>query len=406
VKTPAQAESGTAGTQTPLGRSSERAAPYRNALFERIAAEPDFEPRVFFLHPQDSLRGWTSERLGFPAEFVPCWTPERLYSWPGLGGVNPSLSRRIEAFGPDVLLIYGHAYWTQWQAMRWAVRRGAPYFLRCDSNLNNLAYNRRGGKARWSALKTRILRRWVRTASGALTIGRANDRYWAHMGVPEQKRFLAPFAVDNDFFTGAAERFRKARETLQAEMGIGGGRVLLFAGRLIPEKNLHRLLRAWGRCGLAGARLLVAGSGPLEDELRGLAASLGLRNAVFHGFQDQQGMARLYAAADALILPSLSERWGLVVNEAMASGLPVFVSGRCGCVPDLVQHGVNGWRFDPADDASLEEALDRFGRLPDADLRQWGEASRAIISRWNHSETIAGFRRAFRSTAACGEAAR
>jgi glycosyltransferase involved in cell wall biosynthesis len=92
-------------------------------------------------------------------------------------------------------------------------------------------------------------------------------------------------------------------------------------------------------------------------------------------------LPRLYASADAYLQPSLSESWGLAVNEAMASGLPVVVSGRCGCHEDLVQEEVNGFVFDPERPEDLSRALERLWAARDR-WQKMGEASRDIIARW------------------------
>lgn len=129
--------------------------------------------------------------------------------------------------------------------------------------------------------------------------------------------------------------------------------VYLYVGRLSPEKALPGLLRAFAlvRARQPGARLRLVGQGPDGDALKALAASLGLAVAIeFCGSKIDEALAAEYLAASALVLPSRSEPWGLVVNEALHFGCPVVVSERCGCVPELAENSDCGFVY-PCDDA-------------------------------------------------------
>ncbi len=375
-------------------------APYRDPLFARLARLSGYEMRVFYLHERDALRGWTTRPHDYPAEFVPCLTPERFYRLPLLGAVNPALTRRLAEFRPDALVVYGHSYQSQYQAMRWAARRQVPYFLRCDSNPESLVFRRDGGAVKMARLKNRVVRYFTRRAAGVLTIGTANDRYWEHFGIRSEGRFLAPFAVDNQWFGTIADQQRPRRGEIRRSQGLPSGRLLLFAGRLVPKKNLAAVLKALQAHGRPQLSLLIVGSGPEEFYLRQQVQQLGLTQIFFRSFESQEEVAKLYAAVDGLILPSLSEGWGLVVNEAMASGLPVLVSRRCGCAVDLVREGQNGYLLDPVDEQSIIESLNRFVRLTDEEVGAFGEASRGIVAEWNFERAVDGFQRALRSVAA------
>ncbi len=348
-------------------------APYRDVLFERLADE--FDLKVFYLHLRDSLRGWTDQDLGYRATTPPCWTPERAYGLPVLGAVNPTLTRELDEFQPDCLVLYGHAYWSHFMAMRWARRNQTPYLLRCDSNPLTLTRKANGNPVRLRAIKLRMLRRIAASAAGALTIGTANDEYWAMHDMPAERRFFAPMCVDND-------QFRLAKRAPRS-----GPRTVIFVGRFIAKKNLERLLQAWSSASLTDARLVLAGSGPLERTLKRLAGD----NVTFEPFKTQQELYSFYARADALILPSISEPWGLVANEAMAAGLPVLASDRCGCVADLVEDGVNGFVFSP-DESGIADALRKFAALDKDQLARFGEKSAERISSWNYDAAIKGFR--------------
>ena len=369
-------------------------APYRDRLFELLSARPNVEVRVFFLQPRDSLRNWTAAELRYPAEFVPCLTPESCYRFPIAGAVNPSLVSRLAAFQPDCILQYGHSFWSQFAVMLWARRRGIPYLLRCDSNLGNRERRRDGGNRRLGTLSSAVLRYFAKRAAGVVSIGTANDRYWDYFGVEPRRRFFAPFAVDNDRFQQDVQQHRQNRSAIRKEFGLREfHRVLLFAGRFVAPKNLERLLQAWRSVDATGATLWLVGSGPLESELRGMSDD----RVVYTPFLANNDMAKIYGAADGLILPSTFEPWGLVANEAMACGLPLLLSTACGCAPDLIEDAENGWSFDPIANNELFDALQSFFDAPSDRLDAMGKRSTEIIDKWHYRNAIEGLESAFQS---------
>ena len=132
---------------------------------------------------------------------------------------------------------------------------------------------------------------------------------------------------------------------------------LVYIGRLSPEKDVATAIRALARLD-NGATLRLVGFGPEEAALRTLARELGVADRVeFVGYREGVELAREYAMAEIMILPSLSEPWGLVVNEAMQAGAVVVATRVIGCAPDLIEDGVTGFLFDPGDDAGLADIL-------------------------------------------------
>jgi len=157
----------------------------------------------------------------------------------------------------------------------------------------------------------------------------------------------------------------------------------LYVGRLSPEKNLKMLINSfyevkkfenskeWG--------LILVGDGPQREELFKLVNSLGLKNDVFFvGGKSWKEVVDFYTISDVFILPSISEPWGLVVNEAMMCGLPVVVSKRCGSYWDLVKEGINGFGFDPFNQKELQEIMLKFMNK-EVDMKKMGEESKNII---------------------------
>src|SRR5215472_10349345 len=161
----------------------------------------------------------------------------------------------------------------------------------------------------------------------------------------------------------------------------------MACSRFEAKKNLPGLLRGYARYReMARGRpwsLVVVGDGELKEKLFALRDRLGLEEHVlFPGVKNYQELPSYYGLATAFIHASTTEQWGLVVNEAMAAGLPVLVSERCGCAPDLVVPGSNGLVFDPHDVSSIANAMVEIAN-GSYDLRAMGRSSQKIVAQWS-----------------------
>lgn len=195
---------------------------------------------------------------------------------------------------------------------------------------------------------------------GALAAGPPHEKYLRALGMPEDRIAVVGNCVDNDFF--------RLRADIARQTGRGGlpDRYFLFVGRLIPVKNIAFLLDSYSqyrqRSCDAPADLVLVGSGLLEGELRSKVQREGIDGVHFVGNKQLDDLPKYYAHAISLILPSTSEPWGLVTNEALASGTPVLLSNRCGCIDTLLVDGQSGFTFDPHDRAQLASLLERMAR--------------------------------------------
>ena len=269
-----------------------------------------------------------------------------------------NLRARVANAGVKALWIQGWQVAGYWQAARQAKAAGAEIWLRAESN--DLApvplWKRPLKRAALGYLFERIGRFFI--------IGSANRRLYRNYGVPESKLLAAPYAVDNTRFAAQADALLGQRADIRRAWGIADDAFcVLFCGKFIAKKRPLDLTAAARQAIASGTKvhLLFAGSGELGNALRAAcrvaidadergitSTDAGAPPASFTGFLNQSEISRAYVAADALVLPSdAGETWGLVVNEAMASGLPCIVSEACGCAEDLV---APQWRF-PLDDS-------------------------------------------------------
>jgi glycosyltransferase involved in cell wall biosynthesis len=223
--------------------------------------------------------------------------------------------------------------------------------------------------------------------------------------------------VDNSFFRQRCLQTRSRQAGFRSECGLPANYFLCVA-RLIPEKNLPFLLRAFAKYrGLAFELnkhdknhprdlwdLVLVGDGPEKQQLESDILRLRLgTHVVLSGKRDYTAMPAYYGLAHALILPSVSDTWGLAVNEAMASGLPVLVSNRCGCAPDLVQQDVNGFTFDPTNVEELAKIMLTLWANPPL-LPSMGSASQQIISMWGPERFASGLAQAVKTALEVGPA--
>jgi glycosyltransferase involved in cell wall biosynthesis len=238
----------------------------------------------------------------------------------------------------------------------------------------------------------------VSAFDAALVAGSRAHDYLGTLGLNGNRQFRPWDVVDNSHFRRGADAARRAPLEARARLKLPE-RYFICAARFVPKKNLARLVEAYARYveGADGSpwSLVLSGAGPLEAELRARAAAAGLGQLVsFPGFLQYGDLPACYGLAGALVLPSESDQWGLVVNEAMASGLPVMVSSRCGCAPDLVRDGENGFTFEPRETAALSNLLGRIARMDPGGRAAMGGRSQEIVAAFTPEDFASGLKAA------------
>jgi len=365
---------------------------YQVPWFCGLASQPDLDLRVYFgLVPDAEMQG-----VGFDLPFL--WDIPLLegYSWTALENVSsapnvgrfggcdtPGIYAVLRDLRPVAVILTGWHSRMMFQAL-WASRRlRIPTIVRGESNmLRPRPWVKRRGH------------RWLMKAFNYfLAIGDANRRFYREAGVAERRIFDCPYFVDNDRFLDSARTLRSRRAELRSRWRIPEDACcLLFAGKMIPKKRPLDLIAAMGAARQRGAslHLLMVGAGELLEEAKALADRDGVP-VTFTGFLNQSEIPQAYVAADCLVLPSdAGETWGLVVNEAMACGLPAIVSDRVGCGPDLVLDGETGAVFPLGDIAALSRRIVEFAADPDR-LKAMGErAQDRVLARYSVDRAVEG----------------
>jgi 1,2-diacylglycerol 3-alpha-glucosyltransferase len=281
--------------------------------------------------------------------------------------------KKLGQLKPDILVICGYDQPAMLTALAWAKLKGRLAIFMSDSKADDRP------RQTWKEwLKSRIVRRF----DAALVGGTPHKAYAVSLGLPPERVFIGYDVVDNEHYARGAEAARRQEATVRGRLGLPRPYFLTVA-RFLDKKNLFRLVEAYGRYRQEAPEpwdLVICGSGPLGAKLK--AAAADLPGVHFPGFKQADELPDYYGLAGGFIIPSSHfEQWGLVVNEAMAAGLPVLVSRACGCAPDLVQEGVNGCTFDPYDVAGLARLMVRLSS-GEVDLKAMGAASRLIIAGW------------------------
>jgi glycosyltransferase involved in cell wall biosynthesis len=268
---------------------------------------------------------------------------------------NPKLIDIIKQWNPEAILVFGWNFSSHLKVLRYFENK-IPVYFRGDSTLldeDSLPIVKK--IFRWIALT------WIyKHVDKALFVGANNKRYYQKFGLKEHQLVYAPHAVDNDRFADFPDADLKAR-LLRKQLGIIEDEIVfLFAGKFQSKKNPNLLLNAFLKARLKNTHLLFVGEGKMEAELKQQASPY--TNIHFMPFQSQTIMPVIYRIGDMFILPSQGpgETWGLVINEAMACGLPVAATDKCGSAIDLIEEGKNGYLFRSNDVEGLSKILTGF----------------------------------------------
>jgi glycosyltransferase involved in cell wall biosynthesis len=297
---------------------------------------------------------------------------------------TPEIGGRIRDGGYDAVIVNGWVVKSCLQTLRACRRLNVPCLVRGEANVMR-------PRAWWKRL---LHGRLLRQYSAYLYIGSSNRTFYERHGARPEQLFPARYCIENDRFAAGATA--EARRSMRQELGLAENDVcFLFSGKFIEKKHPVELVRAFREAAKRGseAHLIMVGDGPLRAECEAIAAADNLR-VKFAGFVNQGRIPGMYAASDCLVLPSdHGETWGLVVNEAMACGLPAIVSDQVGCGPDLIEPGRTGHIFRLGDWNGLADLMTKAAATPET-LKFMGEESRKLIQEYSPEAAADGIVRA------------
>jgi 1,2-diacylglycerol 3-alpha-glucosyltransferase len=316
--------------------------------------------------------------------------------YPGSRQRQEAFRWALEQARPDVVAVNGWNNFGSLAAANCCVRRGIPMVVMSESARQDER------RTRW---KEMIKQRVVGLYSAALVGGQRHVDYLVELGMSRERIFTGYDVVDNEYFRQETEEVRSRMSEVRSKYGLPEN-YFLASARFIEKKNLPRLIRAYAeyrqlcRASVSDAEtsqvarnppsprlrrtgapwdLVLLGDGPLRETLNAQLSTLNLNEYVhLPGFKPYDELPVYYALAKAFVHASTTEQWGLVVNEAIASGLPAIVSNRCGCAPELVLG--NGFTFDPTNEHELAARLLELASLSDEERKHLGDASSRIAA--------------------------
>jgi glycosyltransferase involved in cell wall biosynthesis len=366
---------------------------YHSPWFRALAARSDISIHVFY----GALPTAAQQGDGFGVTFE--WDTPLLEGYEytvlrnvGSGSIStfsgidtPDVGRAVAEGDFDAWIINGWRTRSEWRTIEACHERGVPMFIRGDSTL----LTRRSVPKR--VVKHLLYRRWVPRFACYLTVGSLNERYYRHYGANPERFVPVRHFVDNEWFGSQADARRVASRTTRALWRVpDSSLMLLFAGKFTGDKQPLDAIRAVERARQDGSdiHLVMVGDGPLRAECERYCVDRNLP-VTFAGFLNQGEMPTAYAAADVLVMSSVSETWGLVVNEAMASGLPAIVSDMVGCAPDLVIRNETGSIF-PAGNFDMLATIIRDYAANRMKVEKAGIAARALVQSYSLESAVSG----------------
>jgi glycosyltransferase involved in cell wall biosynthesis len=358
--------------------------PYRSPLFDRVAARAEVDLTVVYAARTVAGRTWSvtpNHRAVFlGGARLPGVRSILRHDYP----VTPAIGRVLRRSRPEVVVVSGWSTFAAQAALAWSRARRIPYVLLVESH--DL-----GPRSGWRrAVKGAVVPRIIRGAVSVLVVGTAaRESVLAHGASPERVRVFAN-TVDVPAWSERADRLAEGRARLRSESGVADDDVVVLSvGRLVFDKGLDVLITAAAATGDSRLRLVFAGGGPNEAALVELARELDVR-LLIRGDLPEAALADEYVKADAFALLSVHETWGVVVNEAAASGLPLVLSERVGAAHDLLRNGENGFVVPSGDVSAAAAALKRLAEDP-ALRHAAGERSRELVRGWGYEPSVESF---------------
>lgn len=378
-----------------LGILSSHPIQYYSPIYKALSSHPDIELKVYYCHNQTAS---DQSDAGFNVDFE--WDIALLegYEYKFLNNVSskpnvnkffgcdtPEIKKIIKNFHFDAFIVHGWYLKSFWQAIISCRETNTPIMIRGDSQL----VTKRTLVKR--VLKYPLYRLLISRFNAYLNVGSRSKEYYLNYGANKKNIFFSPHCVDNEYFINESKKLTKEKPSIRKELSISEDSfIFLFVGKLIDKKRPLDFVRAINKAQKINSKIfgLIVGDGILrkivEDEITKYSSNIRML-----GFLNQSEIVKAYSASDCLILPSDGgETWGLVVNEAMACGLPAIVSDTVGCSPDLILEGKTGQVYSLGDTNSL---ANKIKEMSDRDtLNIMGKNAKNHIKHYSVENSIKG----------------
>jgi len=328
-------------------------SPYRIPLFNIISERGNFHFNVVALAEREKNRKWEidKEKMRFDYQILPGW---HWFIWGKKKDITIHLNRGVFKvlleYKPDMIITSGYDDLAYWQGFLYCKIFKKKFILWNSTTLLS------AGSI--EGIRGRLKKIIIRGADKYIAYGTKAKEYLEYFGAESGKIYIGTNTVDMEYFRSRVEEYRN-KDSFKNERKQYPKYLLLNVGQLIKRKGVLQVLKALECLKDTKVGLLIVGSGHEESNLKNFCKERKLKNVFFEGFLQQDKLVRYYALADIFVLSSFEEVWGLVVNEALASGLYVLSSKYAGASYDLIKEGWSGEIFEPYD---IEEIVDLIER--------------------------------------------
>lgn len=289
-----------------------------------------------------------------------CLFPDESFHEVSVNDLKTALFSKLDEINPDIVITGSIVFFSGALGIRWAKHNKKKFIMFDD--------------AKPSQIKRNFFVQWVknqitRQVDGLWLPSKEYDNEYSNLGNNGTLFFHGYNCIDNELF-----KFKHKKEMNYM--------VIICVARLVPIKNLNNLLKSWKLVEAKNTnyKLVIIGDGPEFDRLNKLKSNLGLDSVVFLGAIPNTDIPTYFYNANAFILPSLSESWGLVVNEALAAGLPVLLSNKINASNSLLEEGVNGYGFNPLSISNMTDKILDYINLDIESKTDMSENSLRIIN--------------------------
>jgi len=328
-------------------------APYRFPLFREISKNSELDLTVYFMSHSAKNRRWKVQpkKLGFKYEVLPkiefSFLGRDLFTYI----INYTFPIKFLKSNFDVVISAGWLDFASQIGFLLCKLTNKKFIIWSESTINESSWRR--------YITFPFVKFLVKQSDACVAIGTRSKEYLLKLGSISEKIFVGFSTVDIDLFRTKSKIYKKERKVIRKKLGIKTKRVVLYVGQFIERKGIIYLLKAFEELNkkYKDVTLLLVGYGPLKEKLIDYVEEHGLHNVIFISHIEVQKMPQMYSVADLFVLPSIEETWGLVINEAMACGLPVVTTEMVGSSVDLVKNFYNGLVVPERDYLSLHQSI-------------------------------------------------
>ena len=315
--------------------------PYRVHLFNEMAnfyADNYVDFKVIFLSESDKNRHWNNFDTQFSFDVLENiairFGKKDLYTF----FINKNIFGLLEKEDPDKIICFGWDHLAAYSSFYWSRKHVKEFIIWSGSTIYEKSWRRN--------LFNPLVKYLVRHSDKCIADGTRHRDYLVHLGAEPRNVEIFYFQVDVDYFINKSDNFSNDDKTQFKKMlGITTQKVIFFNGQLIERKGIFELLQGFRMYQEKhnDITLLILGRGMEKEKMQAIVTSQNIQNIVFADFVPYEDVYKFYSISDMLILPSREEAWGLVLNEAMACGLPIISTYETGAVDDLIEEGKNGY---------------------------------------------------------------